>query len=148
MLHFITTNFGAIVSLFGMIAGLIVACPHLTSLRVRQVAQGAVLFAQQYEAKQAALGQDKPAFSVLKSMAMDYAQKRLPNVDVTLIDQEIESALALLKLKYPKIGTVEAVMGYCDPTLSPPAVNITTPTPTTDAPYVTTTITTSPNTGT
>ena len=120
MLHFIVTNFGAIVSLIGILASIVIGLPHLTSLRIRLIARDAVLFAQQYEAKQAALGNAKPAFDVLKGLALDYAQTRLPNMDMAMLGQEIESALALLKVQYPAIGKYASAIGYANPTSVPP----------------------------
>lgn len=97
---FIQAHFEALVNLFIAVIGLLMASGWIKNARLKQVVTEAVNFAEQVKKT----SNKPPDTTKLKSMALDYVQDRLPNVDVARVDEQIEAALgAINALKVPTV---------------------------------------------
>ena len=101
ILNFIGTHFDSIVALVGIIGGLLMGSGVIKDKRAQKVVKEAVAFAAQIEK----LTGGKPSASMratLKAAAMEYAQKRLPSMDIHQLSQSIEAAVNLYNAECKK----------------------------------------------
>jgi hypothetical protein len=96
-LNWLGAHFDAIVALIGIIGGLLISSGYIKDARLKRVVADAVAFADQWgklnSKKKAAIPPDMANYA-MKEKAMQYAQDRLPGIDVKELSDNIEAAVA------------------------------------------------------
>jgi hypothetical protein len=100
-LHFIGVNIDVLILLLILVVNGILALRVIKKAGLRDAITNAVAAAAQYEKNLIANGQRTTA-ATLKQFAIDFVQARFPGVNVSLLEGEIEAAVAFWNLEKAK----------------------------------------------
>jgi hypothetical protein len=101
LLQYLLANPEMLVDLIIGLAILLLASGWIKDARIRRIIEDAVAFAEQWRKNREREGV-KPSHSVIKGVAVQYAERRLPGVDAATIGNDIESMVYQKTTPRPK----------------------------------------------